>query len=82
MGSLTILGLSKLKNVMLVEGLTVNLISQLCDENMFVRFTKDRCILHGQNQCNIMEGNRSSNNCYLLTSTSIFMNMMLNNQST
>ena len=37
-GSLIILGLSKLKNVMLIEGLIVNLnnVSQLCDEDLLV----------------------------------------------
>ena len=39
-------GLSRLKEVFFVEGLTINLIStsQLCDDNLFVRFTKDKCI--------------------------------------
>ena len=37
-------GLPRLKEVLLVEGLTVNLIiRQLCDENLFVRFIKDKC---------------------------------------
>ena len=47
MGSLIILRLSKLKNVLLVEGLTVNLIgvSQLCDEELLVQFTKNKCIV-------------------------------------
>ena len=39
-------GLSRLKEVLLVEGLTVNLIiRQLCDESLFVRFIKDKCIV-------------------------------------
>ena len=39
-------GLSRLKEVLLVEGLSVNLIiRQLCDENLFVRFIKDKCIV-------------------------------------
>ena len=47
-GSLVILGLSKLKKLMLIEGLTVNLISvsKLCDENLLVQFTRDKCIVH------------------------------------
>ena len=42
MGSLVLLALSKLKNALLVEGLTVNLVnvSQLCDEGLIVQFTK------------------------------------------
>ena len=60
-------GLSKLKEVFLVEGLMVNLIiiSRLCDENLFVRFTKEKCIVFDQNHYQIMEGKRSSNNCYM-----------------
>ena len=45
-GSLKISGLTKLKNVLLVEGSAVNLInvSQLCAEDLFLQFTKDKCI--------------------------------------
>ena len=77
-GSFIILGLSKLKNVLLVEGLIVNLISmsQLCDEDLLVQFTKDKCIIHNQNHYRIMEGERTSNNYYLM-STSFCMNKML-----
>ena len=51
-------GLSGLKDVLLVEGLTVSLISvsQLCDENLFVQFTRDKCIVHNENHYLIMEG--------------------------
>ena len=47
-GSLKILGLAKLKNMLLVEGLTVNLISvsQLCDEDLLLQFIKDKCIIY------------------------------------
>ena len=42
-GSLKITSMPKLENVLLVNGLKVNLISnsQLCDQNLFVQFTKD-----------------------------------------
>ena len=75
---------SLLKNVFLVEGLTINLlsVSQLCDEDLLVQFTKDKCIIHNQNHRRIMEEERTSNNCYLLTSISIFMNKMLHDQGT
>ena len=77
-GSLIIPGLSKLKNVFLVEGLTVNLISvsQLCDKDLLVKFTKDECVLHNQNHCHIMEGEITSDKCYLLTNA----NKVLHNQ--
>ena len=63
-GSWIIPGLSKLKNVLLVDGLIVNLIcvSQLCDEDLFVQFTKYKCIVRKQHHYHIMEGERSSNN--------------------
>ena len=44
-GSLKVSGMSKLENVLLVNGLKVNLIliSQLCDDNLLVQFTKGSC---------------------------------------
>ena len=54
----------KLKNVLLVNRLKVNLISisQLCDQNVFFKFTKDKCpVIDSTNSC-VMEGKRSSNN--------------------
>ncbi|KAI3462422.1 hypothetical protein Pfo_019085 [Paulownia fortunei] len=44
-GTLDVKGLPRLKNVLLIEGLKINLISisQLCDQNLFVHFTKDLC---------------------------------------
>ena len=42
--SLKVLSMPKLENVLLVDGLKVNLISisQLCDDNLFVQFTKKK----------------------------------------
>ena len=70
-----ILGLKKLKNVLLVEELTVNLISvsQLCDEDQLLQFTKDKCIVYNQNHGRIMEGDKTSDNCYLLTRARPYM---------
>ena len=47
-GFLKIKGLTKIKNVLLVEGLTINLISvsQLCDEDLLLQLTKDKCIVY------------------------------------
>ena len=49
--SLKILGMPKRRDSLLVEGLKANLINigQLCDQNLFVKFTKDRCIVLDQN---------------------------------
>jgi hypothetical protein len=57
----------KLSDVLLVKGLTVNLISisQLCDQGYKVEFTKGGCVvLNGCNQ-EVMRGDRSKDNCYL-----------------
>ena len=72
-GSLIIIGLSKLKNVMFFEGLIANMISvsQLCDEDLFVKLTKDKFIVLYQDQCQIVKGIRSFYNCYLLTRNNI-----------
>ncbi|KAM7466521.1 hypothetical protein LguiB_014083 [Lonicera macranthoides] len=59
-------GLPKLDNVLLVEGLKANLlsISQFCDTNHTVLFSKENCkILNGEGQC-ILTGNRTMDNCY------------------
>ena len=39
----------KLENILLVDGLKANLIniSQLCDQNLFVKFTKNKCLVVG-----------------------------------
>ncbi|GAA0144459.1 hypothetical protein LIER_35938 [Lithospermum erythrorhizon] len=59
-------GLPGLKDVLLVDGLTVNLISisQLCDEGMQVAFNKNACIVSNTDKL-IMKGARSLDNCYL-----------------
>ena len=77
--SLVIVWLFKLKNVLLIEGLTVDLISvsQLFDKDLLVQFTKDKCIIRNQNHCHIIEGERTLDNYYILTSTGIFINKML-----
>ena len=51
LGSLNIPGLSKLRDVPLVGGLKANLISinQLCDQDLFVKFTNDRCVVLDRN---------------------------------
>ena len=62
---------AKIRNVLLVEGLKANLISiiLLCDQNLFAKFTKDKCFVLDQSDGCIMEGSGSSNNCYFLSSS-------------
>ena len=61
----------RLENVLLVDGLKVNLIGiiQLCDDNLFVQFIKDSCLVtYNSNLC-VMKGKWSSDNCYLPTNS-------------
>ncbi|XP_019153473.1 PREDICTED: uncharacterized protein LOC109149934 [Ipomoea nil] len=70
--TLNVTGLPKLKQVLLVEGLHANLISisQLCDQEWKVCFTKDSCnVIDYKKNC-VMEGKRSSDNFYILTNDS------------
>ncbi|MCH94211.1 gag-pol polyprotein, partial [Trifolium medium] len=56
-----------LENVLLVKGLTANLISisQLYDQGMKVNFTKSECLVTDDKDDLLMKGVRSKDNCYL-----------------
>ncbi|PNX89518.1 gag-pol polyprotein [Trifolium pratense] len=60
-------GLPKLDSVLLVKGLTANLISisQLCDQGMKVNFSKFECLITNDKDEVLMKGVRSKDNCYL-----------------
>lgn len=60
-------GLPSLDNVLLVEGLTINLINinQLCSQGLKVSFNKLECVVSSQDQGVVMKGSRSKDNCYL-----------------
>ena len=60
-------GLPCLKEALLVEDLTVNLISisQLCDQILFVNFTRDDCIVSNKQHDKLMKGTMSPDNCYM-----------------
>src|ERR1044072_3518398 len=60
-------GVPNLNGVLLVKGLTANLISisQLCDMGFTVNFTKTECLVINDEQAVIMRGVRSKDNCYL-----------------
>ncbi|GAA0170204.1 hypothetical protein LIER_24514 [Lithospermum erythrorhizon] len=68
-GSLNVAGLPNLEDVVLVEGLTANLISisQLCDNGMKVAFNKETCSVNNESDNLIMQGSRLTDNCYLWT---------------
>ena len=59
-GNLRVPSLPKLHNVWLVEDLKSNLISisQLCDQNLFVRFTKNSCLVVDEFERSVMDGVR------------------------
>jgi len=58
--------LTKLDNVLFVEGLFSNLISvsQLCDQGLEVSFNKLGCRIKNEKGQVIMRGSRTKNNCY------------------
>ncbi|KAG9458352.1 hypothetical protein H6P81_002860 [Aristolochia fimbriata] len=60
-GTLNVDGLPRLQNVLLVQGLKANLISisQLCDENLQVHFTSDKCLVADHESNLVMEGVRT-----------------------
>ncbi|CAJ2656756.1 unnamed protein product [Trifolium pratense] len=69
-GNLIDNGLPNLDNVLLVKGLTANLISisQLCDQGMKVNFTQSECLVTNKEGRLMMKGVRSKDNCYLWVS--------------
>ena len=69
-GNLSSNGSPLLDNVLLVEGLTANLISisQLCDQGLEVKFNNEECLVMTQDQKIVMKGYRSKDNFYMWTS--------------
>ena len=76
-------GLLKLRDVLLIDGLKANLIriSQLCDQNLFVNFIKDKCIIIYRISNTSWKGNRLSDNYYILASLNTCLNMVHNDTS-
>ena len=65
-GTIVITRFLTLKNVLLVDGLKANLISisQLCDDNLNVSFTRNECLVQDRERKCILCGKRTSSNCY------------------
>ncbi|GAA0142952.1 hypothetical protein LIER_03742 [Lithospermum erythrorhizon] len=63
-------GLPHLTDVLLVEGLTTNLISisQLCNDGMKVLFGKEGCTVNDSCEKTVMHKTRSVDNCYMWSS--------------
>ena len=71
----------KLDNVLLVDGLKVNLISisQLCDDNLIIQFTKGSCLVTNNSNLCVIKGKRSPDNCYLLAFSGTCSTTLINN---
>ncbi|XP_019160885.1 PREDICTED: uncharacterized protein LOC109157433 [Ipomoea nil] len=65
-GTLNVHGLPKLPKVLLVQSLKANLISisQLCEDELKVEFSRDNFNVFNQNHECVMMGKRSTNKCY------------------
>ncbi|XP_042950195.1 uncharacterized protein LOC122282303 [Carya illinoinensis] len=68
-GEIDILGLPVLREVLFVDGLKANLlsISQMCDNGAEVCFSKEKCIVSDNDGNCMMQGTRTSDNCYDIT---------------
>ena len=75
-GTLNVEGFPRLKNVLHVEGLKANLISisQICDSNLHVNFSRDKCFVMNEFGNCVLEGTRSLDNCYTLSQSYTFHN--------
>ena len=64
-------GLPLLKDVLYIKGLKMNLLSiiQICDEDFLVQFSKKGCIIIDEEGIQVLEGNRTTDNCYRVVPT-------------
>ena len=71
-GTIEILGLPLLKDVLYIKGLKVNLLSitQICDEDFLVQFSKKGCVIINEVGIQVLKGNRTTENCYGVVPTS------------
>ena len=63
-GTIEIPGLPLLKDVLYIKGLKANLLSitQICDEEF--QFSKKGCLIIDEEGIQVLEGNRTTDNCY------------------
>ena len=71
-GTLNVDSFPRFKDVLHVDELKANLISigQICDPNLNVNFNPGKCVVLDADGKYVLEGFRSSDNCYTLTSPS------------
>ena len=65
-GTIDILGLPLLIDVLYIKGLKANLLSitQICDEYFLVQFSKKGCLILNEECVQVLKGLRTINNCY------------------
>ena len=65
-GTVEIPRLPLLKDVLYIKRLKANLLSitQICDEDFLVQFSKKGCIIINEEGIQVLEGNRTTDNCY------------------
>ena len=65
-GIVEIPGLPLLKDVLYIKGLKANLfsITQIYDEDFLVQFLKKGCVIIDEEGIQVLEGNRTTDNCY------------------
>ena len=65
-GIISLPGLPDIANVVYVKGLRVNLlsISQICDQDFMVLFSKGKCLVMDEFEKNLISGVHTLNNCY------------------
>ena len=70
-GTIKIPGLPLLKDFLYIKGLKANLlsISQICDEDFLVQFSKKGCVIIDEEGIQVLEWNRTIDNCYGVVST-------------
>ena len=70
-GTVEISRLPLLKDVLYIKGLKANLLSitQICDEDFLVQFSKKGCIIIDKEGIQVLEGNRTIDNCYEVVPT-------------
>jgi hypothetical protein len=71
-GQIGIPGIDVSQKALYVEGLKANLlsISQLCNDDLVVQFSKKECNIYDNNGRWLMGGERTSDNCYGILSLS------------
>ena len=65
-GTISLLGLPDIANMLYVEGLRVNLlsISKICDQDFMMLFSKGKCLVLNESGKKLISGVRTLDNCF------------------